>query len=86
MAKIFSYQMQTRKVTALKRIANDMKELVKCPLEGIGMASIDNDPMKFVINMELMTGPYEGYKVQLLMTMSNEYPIKPQKCWSSQIN
>ena len=71
--------MQTRKVTALKRIANDMKELVKCPLEGIGMASIDNDPMKFVINMELMTGPYEGYKVQLLMIMSNEYPIKPQK-------
>ena len=71
--------MQTRKVTALKRIANDMKELVKCPLEGIGMASIDNDPMKFVINMELMTGPYEGYKVQLLMTMSNEYPIKPPK-------
>ena len=71
--------MQTRKVTALKRIANDMKELSKCPLEGIGMAPIDNDPMKFVINMELMTGPYEGYKVQLLMTMSNEYPIKPPK-------
>ena len=71
--------MQTRKVIALKRIANDMKELAKCPLEGIGMASIDNDPMKFVVNMELMTGPYEGYKVQLLMTMSDEYPIKPPK-------
>ena len=71
--------MQAKKVTALKRIANDMKELAKFPLEGIGMASIDNDPMKFVVNIELMTGPYEGYKVQLLMTMSDEYPIKPPK-------
>ena len=71
--------MQTKKATALKRIANDMKELAKFPLEGIGMASIDNDPMKFVVNIELMTGPYEGYKVQLLMTMSDEYPIKPPK-------
>ena len=79
MTEIFSYTMQARKVIALKRIANDMKELAKFPLEGIGMASIDNDPMKFVINIELMTGPYEGYKVQLLMTMSDEYPIKPPK-------
>ena len=71
--------MQTKKVIALKRIANDMKELAKCPLEGIGMASIDNDPMRFVVNMELMTGPYKGYKIQLLMTMSDEYPIKPPK-------
>jgi ubiquitin-protein ligase len=71
--------MQAKKVIALKRIANDMKELAKYPLEGIGMASIDNDPMKFVINMELMTGPYKGYKIQLLMIMSDEYPIKPPK-------
>ena len=69
--------MQAKKVIALKRIANDMKELAKCTLEGIGMASIENDPMKFVVNMELMAGPYEGYKVQLLMTMNDEYPIKP---------
>ena len=69
--------MQNKKVIALKRIVNDMKELAKCPIEGIGMASIENDPMKFIVNMELMTGPYEGYKVQLLMTMSDEYPIKP---------
>jgi ubiquitin-protein ligase len=69
--------MQAKKVIALKRIANDMKELAKCPLEGIGIASIENDPMKFVVNMELMAGPYEGYKVQLLMTMNDEYPIKP---------
>ena len=71
--------MQAKKVIALKRIENDMKELAKCPPEGIGIVSIDNDPMNFIINMELMTGPYEGYKVQLLMTMSDEYPIKPPK-------
>ena len=71
--------MQTRKIIALKRIANDMKELAKCPLEGIGVSVIDSDQMQFVVNMQLMTGPYEGYKVQLLMTMSEEYPIKPPK-------
>ena len=71
--------MQTRKIIALKRIANDMKELAKCPLEGIGVSMIDSDQMQFVVNMQLMTGPYEGYKVQLLMTMSEEYPIKPPK-------
>lgn len=71
--------MQARKVIALKRIANDMKELAKCPLEGIGVSAIDIDHMQFVVNMQLMTGPYEGYKVQLLMTMSEEYPIKPPK-------
>lgn len=71
--------MQTRKIIALKRIANDMKELEKCPLEGIGVSMIDSDQMQFVVNMQLMTGPYEGYKVQLLMTMSEEYPIKPPK-------
>ena len=71
--------MQTKKIIALKRIANDMKELSQCPLEGIGIALIENDPMKFIVNMELMSGPYEGYKVQLLMTMNDEYPIKPPK-------
>ena len=56
-----------------------MKEITKSPLEGIGIASIDNDPLKFVINMELLCGPYKGYKVQLLMTMSENYPINPPK-------
>ena len=71
--------MKTNKAIAIKRISNDIKELQKCPLEGIGMASIDNDPMRFVINMELMMGPYKGYKVQLKMTIPDEYPIKPPK-------
>ena len=69
----------TKRIIALKRIDNDMKEITKSPLEGIGIASIDNDPLKFVINMELLCGPYKGYKVQLLMTMSENYPINPPK-------
>ncbi len=69
----------SRKVIAIKRISNDIKEIQKCPLEGIGIASIDNDPMKYVINIELMMGPYKGYKVQLMMTIPDEYPIKPPK-------
>ena len=69
----------SKRIIALKRISNDMKELEKCPLEGIGIASIDNDPMKFVVNIELMSGPYKGYKVQCLMTMSENYPINPPK-------
>ena len=69
----------SRRIIALKRISNDLKELSKCPLEGIGIASIDNDPLKYVINMELMSGPYQGYKVQLLMTLSENYPINPPK-------
>lgn len=69
----------TQRIIALKRISNDLKELSKCPLEGIGITSIDNDPLKYVINMELMSGPYQGYKVQLLMTLSENYPINPPK-------
>jgi len=35
--------------------------------------------MKYVINMRLMTGPYEGYCVQLLLTFSDNYPTRPPK-------
>ena len=69
----------SKRLIAIKRVTNDMKELNKCPLEGIGVAQIDNDPLKFVVNIELMSGPYIGYKVQLLMTMSENYPINPPK-------
>ncbi len=64
---------------AIKRISNDLKEIVNCPLEGIGIASIDNDPMKYVVNIKLMMGLYEGYCIQLLLTFSDNYPTKPPK-------
>ena len=70
--------MSNRKI-AIKRITNDIKEIKNCPLEGIGIASIDNDPMKYVVNIKLMMGLYEGYCIQLLMTFPDNYPTKPPK-------
>ena len=67
------------KVIAMKRINKDMKEIMKSPVEGIGIASIDNDLMKYVVNIRLMVGPYEGYCVQLLLTFNDNYPTKPPK-------
>lgn len=71
--------METKKLIALKRITKELKELAECPLEGIGITTLDNDPMKFLFNMELMMGPYQGYKVQLKMNLSEEYPVQPPK-------
>ena len=67
------------RILSIKRISNDLKEMAKCPLEGIGIVSLDNDPMKFVVNIRLMMGLYEGYCIQLLLTFSEYYPVKPPK-------
>ena len=67
------------KIIALKRINKDMKEIMKSPIEGIGIASLDNDPMKYVVNIRLMGNVYEGYCVQLLLTFNENYPTKPPK-------
>ena len=71
--------MFTNKSITIKRISNDMREIQENPLEGIGITSIDNDPKKYVVNIKLMSGPYEGYCVQLLLTIPDNYPIKPPK-------
>jgi len=71
--------MISRKNIAIKRINKDMKEITQSPIEGIGIASIDNDPFKYVVNICLMAGPYEGYCIQLLLTFSENYPMKPPK-------
>ena len=69
----------SNKQLAIKRINKDMREITQNPIEGIGIASIDDNPMRYVINMRLMTGPYEGYCVQLLLMFSDNYPTKPPK-------
>ena len=71
--------MSGRLVKALKRLSNDMRALERCPLEGIGIAPIGDDSLQFVINIQLMDGPYKGYKLQMLMTVPQEYPLKPPK-------
>ena len=63
----------------MKRINKDMKEIINSPIEGIGIASLDNDPMKYVVNIKLMNGPYKDYCVQLLLTFPETYPSKPPK-------
>ena len=65
------------KSLCLNRISKDLKEIIKTPLEGIGITSIDNDPMKYIVNMKIMSGVYEGYCLQLLLIFPEQYPIKP---------
>ena len=69
----------SNKQLAIRRINKDMKEITQNPIEGIGIVSIDDDLMRYVINMRLMTGPYEGYYIQLLLMLSDYYPTKPLK-------
>ena len=63
----------------LNRISKDLKEITKSPIEGIGIVSLDNDPKKYVVNMRIMTGVFEGYCLQLLLTFPDNYPIKPPR-------
>ena len=69
----------SNKAIARKRINKDIKEIKNNPLEGIGIAPIDDNLMKYVINMRLMSGPYEGYCIQLLLIFTYNYPTKPPK-------
>ena len=64
---------------AIRRINKDIKEISQNPVEGIGIASLDNDPMKYVVNIRLMNGPYKDYCVQLYLTFPETYPSKPPK-------
>ena len=64
---------------ALKRISKDIKEITKNPIEGIGIISLLNDPMNYIVNIKLLQGPYENYCVQLLLTFPDDYPSKPPK-------
>ena len=71
--------MISRQGLSLKRINKDLKEITESPIEGIGIASIDNNPMEYVVNMRLMSGIYIGYCIQLLLLFSDEYPSRPPK-------
>ena len=67
------------KSIAIKRINKDMKEITKSPIEGIGIVSLLNYPMKYIVNIKLMEGPYKNYCVQLLLTFPDNYPTSPPK-------
>ena len=61
----------------LNRIKKEYEEIKKNPLEGIGIEQIELHC--FVINMRLLTGPYEGYCLQLLLIISQNYPTEAPK-------
>ena len=67
------------KSLCIARINKDLKEIDKSPLEGIGIISLDNNPMKYIVNIKIMIGIYEGYCLQLLLTFSDNYPYRPPK-------
>ena len=67
------------KSLCINRINKDLKEITKSPLEGIGIVSLENDPKKYIVNIRIMSGIYEGYCVQLLLTFPDNYPIHPPK-------
>ena len=67
------------KSIAIKRINKDLKKITNSPLEGIGIVSLSNDPMKYIVNIKLLQGPYINYCVQLLLTFPDNYPTKPPK-------
>ena len=69
----------TTKSLAIKRINKDIKEITKSPIEGIGIVSLSNDPMNYIVNIKLLEGPYKNYCVQLLLTFPENYPTKPPK-------
>ena len=64
---------------SIKRISNDIKEVNKNPIEGIGIISLDNDIKKYILNIMLLSGPYKYYCLQLLLTFPDDYPISPPK-------
>ena len=67
------------KILSIKRMNNDIKEIYQNPIEGIGIVSLDNDIMKYVVNIMLLSGPYKDYCLQLLLTFPDNYPINPPK-------
>ena len=61
----------------IKRINKEIKEITINPVEGIGITSLGNDPMKYIVNICLMSGLYKRYCFQLLLTFTDNYPTEP---------
>ena len=64
---------------ALKRISKDIQEITQNPIEGIGLVQYENDFLKYIVNIKLMSGVYKGFCLQLLLTFTESYPTNPPK-------
>ena len=71
--------MSKNKLIAMKRITKDISEIKKNPIKGIGIVQYEDDFMKYIVNIKILTGIYEGYCLQLLLSFSEYYPTKPPK-------
>ena len=71
--------MSKNKLICIKRINKDISEITKNPIKGIGIIQYEDDFMKYIVNIKILTGIYEGYCLQLLLTFSEYYPTKPPK-------
>ena len=71
--------MSKNKIIAMKRISRDISEMSKVPIKGIGIVQFEDDILKYIVNIKILTGIYEGYCLQLLLTFSEYYPVKPPK-------
>lgn len=69
--------MSSRNSFTLDRIKKDIEEISLSPIEGIGIASLDDNSMKYVVNICLVNGIYKGYCIQLFLTFPENYPLKP---------
>ena len=64
---------------ALKAINKYMKEAIQSSKERIVIGSKDNSPLICVISIFSISSLYEDYFIQLLLTFSDNYPMKPSK-------
>ena len=71
--------MSKNKLISMKRINKDISEITKNPIKGIGIIQYEDDFMKYIVNIKILNGIYEGYCLQLLLTFSEYYPTKPPK-------
>ena len=53
------------KSLALKRISKDIKDITMEPVEGIGIAQLENEPMKYIVNIKILQDIYTNYCVHL---------------------
>jgi len=66
-----------QKLISIRRINKDLQELAKEPAEGIGLAQLDNNIFKYVVNTKILFGCYENLIIQMEMTIPENFPISP---------
>ena len=60
---------------ALKRSTKDYKEITENPQRGIAVQQLEDDCFSFLVNIEVISGPYIGIKLHMFLKISENYPI-----------